>query len=351
MQIKFQHFLLAALTGLLFGSCIDEIKLDTGDARQLLVVDGLLSDSLQVHDIRLNYSALLGLGLDHIKEPVTGATVRVLDDAGGSFDFTETASGVYSRLMQGEAGKAYHVELKTADGKTIRSTPAVLTKAPPLLPATTKVVEEVSISQTGTTLYDKRLALEINTDVSAMPERPYLRWRATGEYEFGEDYPGIIDRKICYVKNTVDLNNIKIFDTHTLAGGLLFNEPLLTTKYDYRFAYMYCFHLFQFAISEAEYQYWRDVRDNVTIDGSLFDPPPGTVTGNLFNPDDPNDQILGYFSVAGVHYKRHFISAAELGVSAPPRCRSWSGQPQYSECRDCTEIQNSSVERPWYWKP
>ena len=345
------HFAIVLLACLLLASCIDEIRFDIDTDQQHLVVDGLITDSLQVYTIKVNYSAVIGVGTDDLKTPVTGASVRVLDDAGGSFDFTETASGVYSRQMQGEVGKAYHVEVKTVDGKTILSHPSVLQKSPPLLPATTKITQEVTISPTGRNIHNNQLSLEMNTSVSGLTERPYLRWRATGEYEFGEDYPGIIGRKICYIKNNIDFNNIKIFDTHDLAGGLLKEEPFLHMSYNYRFAFMYCFHLFQYAISEEEYKYWEDVRDIVNIDGSLFDPPPGTVKGNLYNPADPNDQILGYFSVAGVSYRRDFMNAISLGVPAAPRCASWSNQQQYSECRECTEILNSSVMRPAYWEP
>lgn len=348
--MKFKYLACALLSGLFFASCIDEIKLNIDTDQQKIVVDGLIADSLQDYTIKVNYSAVIGIGTDDLKTPVTGASVRVLDDAGGSFDFFETSPGVYTRQMKGEAGKAYHVEVITPGGKTILSRPAVLTKSPALLPTTTRVVEEATISPTGRTIYERRLLVEMNTDVSSQPVRPFLRWRASGEYEFGEDYPGIIDRKICYVKHNIDFNNIKIFDTNELAGGQLINEPFLNIKYDYRFAYMYCFHLLQYAISEEEFKYWSAVRDIVNISGNLLDPPPGTVRGNLYNPADPNDQVLGYFSVAGVDYRRQFTNAIELGVPSPPKCGGWPPQ-QPPECRDCTEILSSTVVRPVYWEP
>lgn len=348
MKLKNLAIALVALMSL--GSCIDDIRLDIDTDQQRLVVDGLLTDSLQTQTIKVNYSAVIGLGTDNIMTPVTDADVRVLDDEGNSIVFEETAPGVYTNMMKGAVGRSYHVEVILPDGKTILSRPAVLQKAPALLPPTFRVIEQLSISPTGRNLYNRKLSVEMNTDVSGLAERPYLRWRATGEYEFGEDYPGIVDRKICYIKNNVDFNNIKIFDTHELSGGLLTNQPFLTTKYDHRFAYMYCFHLFQYAISKEEYKYWEAVRDIVNIDGSLFDPPPGTVRGNLYNPNDPNDQILGYFSVAGVRYRRAFIYASVLAVPAAPRCGGWPPQ-RPPECYDCLRILNSTIIRPPYWQP
>ena len=159
--MKNKYLVSVLIAGTLFSSCIDELKLDIDNDQQWLVVDGLINDSLQVQAIKVNYSAIIGLGTDDLKTPVTGATVRVLDDAGGSFEFTETTAGTYTRLMQGAAGKAYHVEVKTGEGKTILSRPAVLTKSPLLLPPTAKVIESVSISSTGRNIYNNKLALEM----------------------------------------------------------------------------------------------------------------------------------------------------------------------------------------------
>ncbi len=348
MKIRNLFFIL--ISSFALSSCIDDIQLDIDNDVQLLTVDGLIADSLQEYTIKVNLSAIIGLSTDDLKTPVKGASVRVLDDAGGSFEFLETKDGTYTRVMKGEVGRAYHVEVKTTDGKTILSRPAVLHKSPKIQRPTYSVTQEATVSNTGRTIYESKLEVGMNTDLSDFAERPYLRWRATGEYEFGEDYPGILDRKICYVKNNVDFNNIKIFDTNELTDGKLINEPFLLMKYDFRFAYMYCFHLLQYAISEEEYRYWENVRDIVNIDGSLFDPPPGTVSGNLYNANDPQDQVLGYFSVAGVSYQAEFINAVELAVSIIPRCSNWPPQ-QLPECYNCLTLLNSTALRPSYWKP
>lgn len=349
--MKIKYVTLALLSGFFFTRCIDEIKFNIDNDQQQIVVDGLIADSLQVYTIKVNYSAVIGVGSDNIMAPVTGAVVRVLDDAGESYNFAETDAGIYTREMRGEVGKAYHVEVKTAGGKTILSHPAVLQKSSPMLPATGKVFEDTTISTSGELTRHTRFSLALNADVSSLQSTPFLRWRAMGEYQFWENYPNHINDKICYIKNNVDFNNIKILDTRELANGLLVNEPFLTTSYNYRFAFMFCFHLFQYTISEEEYKYWEDVRDIINIDGSLFDPPPGTVKGNLYNPGDSNEQILGYFSVAGVSYRRDFFDGISLGVFVDPNCRYWNSRPHSSVCRKCADFPMSSFARPAYWIP
>jgi hypothetical protein len=349
--MKIKKIIFPLFVILLFASCIDEIQLDIDNDKQVLTVDGLIADSLQEYTIKVNLSAIIGVSTDDLKTPVTGASVLVKDDLGGSYLFEEAKPGTYNRYMQGEVGRTYHVEITTTDGKTVKSNPTLLRKAPPILPATPRLYQVSSVSNSGNNVYEDRLELGMNVDVSAWPERPFLRWRATGEYELGEDYPGIIDRKNCYVKGNIDFNNIAVFNTEVLDDGRLTQEPFVNMKYDYRFFSMYCFHLLQYAISEEEYRYWQNVRAIVNIDGSLFDPPPGTVKGNLYNPEDPNDEILGYFSVAGQTYYPYFINATELNVPVKPHCGiRWP--PVYpDECYDCLTLQNSTAARPSYWKP
>lgn len=349
--MKFKFFGLILLASFVLNSCIDEVKLDIDNNQQRLVLEGQIADSLQVYTIKISNSAIIGVGNDNILTPVSGATVMVLDDEGGSFEFAETSPGNYSREMRGEVGRTYHLEVTTSDGKSIKSNPTVLRASPPLLPASAEVIQDITISANGRPVTANKLSVKMNTDVSGLADRPYLRWQAKGEYEFKENYPMALNTKTCYIKNNIDINNIKVFDTNDLAGGLLTDEPFLLTDYNYRFAFQYCFHLFQYSISKEEYKYWQTVHDIVNIDGSLFDPPPGTVKGNLYNTNDPEEQILGYFSVAGVSYRREFMDAISLSFYVEPKCSSLSFRPQYSECRECLQIANSSLDKPSYWIP
>jgi hypothetical protein len=338
------------LGALLLIRCIDEIRLDIDTDQRWVVIDGQVTDSMQVCTLKISWSAVIGVGNDNILTPIAGCTVQVKDDEGGEFYFMESAEGIYTREMRGELGKSYHVEVKMPDGKTLLSRPAQLPKAPALLPISAKVTQKTTISATGRPVTSNQLAVSMNTDVSGSAERPYLRWRASGEYEFREAYPMALNTKVCYIRDNVDFNNIRIFNTNELSGSLLSEEPFLDMNYNYRFAHQYCLHLFQYAISEEEFRYWEKLRSIVSIDGSLFDPPPGTVQGNLYNPDDPDDLILGYFSVAGVAYRRDFLNVNLLGFFVEPRCSSLPFRPQYPECRECTDVLGSSLVQPDYWE-
>ncbi len=329
----------------LFVGCVEKVNLDIDTVQPKLVVDGLISDSLGEYTIKVNYSAEINDGYDNVFAPLPGAVVKVLDDAGNVFEFSEGKPGVYVKTMKGEPGKIYHLELTTPDGKHIVSEPEILRKAPAISGFSVEAIDQPFINNSGNEDSEKRLILKLNTNVADFSERPYLRWRMDGEYEYHEVFS--ITKKICYVKHRPDLHNLRIFDTHELAGDLLFDEPILNTLLNYRFSDKYCFHVYQYAIGKREYEYWRTVGEIMTRQGNLFDPPPGTVRGNLSNVDDPEELVAGYFSVSGVSYARHFVTPFSLGFYVEPRCTGFRNLP--SECYNCLLLPNSTQTKPVYW--
>lgn len=338
----------------LFSNCIDEIKLNIDTDRRSVAIEGLIGDELATYAIKLNFSAVIGVGNDNVLDPITGANVLVFDDAGNTFEFVESAEspGTYEKEMKGEAGRAYFTEIKLPDGRVIKSTPTVLLKAPSIDSVNARVVDEGQIGGNGNNVITQsRVEIAVSTEFTT-EEKPFLRWRADGEYEFLEDYPDAISPKTCYIKTNVDLNKLKVFDTRTLAGNQINNELFLTATLDERFAFNFCFHIFQYAMNEAEFKYWDAVSDIINIDGSLFDPPPGTVKGNLFFEDNPDEVVVGYFSVNGVSSKRFFANPKSIGVLfVASSCRRRFNRTLPSECFDCTTIRNSSLIKPDYWNP
>jgi hypothetical protein len=276
--------------------------------------------------------------------------VRVFDDVGNVFDYSEKEPGVYAREMQGVPGHAYHVEVQTPDGRVLRSKPSVLTAAPPLGDLSFMLEDRQTVNSSGNVVTEQRLLVNMNLDVQALPEKPYVRWRAEGVYEFQES---TLSARICYVRHRPDLNNIKMFNTSVLPNGVLFDEPFLDLPLDWKFSRKYCLHMLQYAMSEEEYRYWLSVNDVVNVDGSFFDPPPGTVRGNVFNANDPGELVVGYFSVAGVSYARRFITPETLGLGfIEPKCGGFNPfRPRPPECNDCTVLGGGgSLEKPGYWE-
>ena len=172
--------------------------------------------------------------------------------------------------------------------------------------------------------------------------------KVNGEYEFWEKF--VINPKICYVQDNVDINNLKIYNARASQISELIEEPFLSTVLNYRFAYQYCFHIKQYSMSEQEFEYWNIVNDLINIEGDMFDPPPGKIIGNLYNVNDPDEEVMGYFSVNGVSFKRFFANPPSLDQDyIKPRCVL--GQYYITpDCLDCTTIYSSTLIKPDYWE-
>lgn len=60
----------------------------------------------------------------------------------------------------------------------------------------------------------------------------------------------------------------------------------------------------QYGITQRNYQFWKLYEQQRARTGSIFDPLPASVVGNLINANDPADAARGYFAVTSVSRKR-----------------------------------------------
>jgi hypothetical protein len=331
-------------------SCVEEIDLNIDTDQRSVVVDGLIADELQEYTIRINESAILGVGTDNILTPISGAIVEVRDDAQGVYTFEEDAEspGKYKAVMKGEVGRSYLVEIRLSDGTEIISAPEKILPKVYQDSLSFDVTSEGEINSSGNFVTIEYVNVKLSTSIDEN-DRPFLRWRASGVYEFQEKYPMAFNPLKCYIDDNIDINNIQIFDGSLLNGVNLYDQEIVSTPLNRRFNVLYATTVVQYRISEREYDYWANVNDLINIDGTLFDPPPATIRGNLINITNPNNTIQGYFSVVSQSTQRLFIDVTSQGFFAESECTFQTFRQNPPECADCTLIQNSSLLKPDYW--
>ncbi len=331
-------------------SCIEEIDLNIDTDQSFVVIDGLIGDELQEYVVRVNTSAIIGVGNDNILNPISGANVYVVSDSGEKMEFIEDPEelGAYKAVTQAKVGSSYSVEVNLPDGSKIISTPTEVLQKVPLQEVDFFVTADGEINSSGNFVTLEYVNVFLNTTFDDN-DRPFLRWRAEGIYEFQEVYPMAFNPRKCYINDNIDINNIQIFDGTLLNGVELFDQPVFRTRMNRRFNVIYCAHVTQYRISEQEFDYWANVDQLTNIDGTLFDPPPATIRGNLTNTTDPSVNVQGYFSVVSLSSKRIFIDVQREGFFAETDCTSFTFRPNPPECADCTTIQRSTLEKPDYW--
>lgn len=341
---------LLVIISIFYISCVEEIDLNIDTDQRSIVVDGLIADELQEYTIRINQSAILGVGTDNILTPISGAAVIVTDNAQQEYVFNEDADnpGKYKSVMKGEIGKSYSLEIRLSDGTEIVSTPEKILPKVFQDSLSYDVTSEGEINSSGNFVTIEYVNVKLSTTINDL-DRPFLRWRAYGVYEFQEKYPMAFNPRKCYINDNIDINNIQIFDGSLLNGVSLFDQEIVSTPLNRRFNVLYAATVAQYRISEHEHDYWANVNDLINIDGTLFDPPPATIRGNLTNLTDNNNVIQGYFSVVSESTQRLFIDVSDQGYFAESDCTSQSFRRNPPECSDCTSIQNSSLTKPDYW--
>ena len=91
----------------------------------------------------------------------------------------------------------------------------------------------------------------------------------------------------------------------------------------------------QFSLSASSYKYYKVLKDILDNSGSFNAPPPAAFIGNVFNPDDEEEYVLGHFTAASTVTKSIFISRKDI-TEAP------IDQPNSIQLEDCIEVCNPS---------
>ena len=81
----------------------------------------------------------------------------------------------------------------------------------------------------------------------------------------------------------------------------------------------------QHALTKEEYAYWELLRKNTESIGSLFDPQPVQLTGNVHCMSNPSDLAIGYIGAHSLAEKRIFVRRPELPSN-------WNVPTGYESC-------------------
>jgi len=101
---------------ILFSSCKKVIQLDLKASDKKIVIEGGINDASSINTIILTKN--INFNESNFFPSVTGAIVKVSDNAGNSEILTETSAGVYQTFsMLGVQGRTYFLSIE-AEGKT-----------------------------------------------------------------------------------------------------------------------------------------------------------------------------------------------------------------------------------------
>jgi len=303
--------------------CIDPYMPDAiSSTRSYLVVDGFINSRgittiilSRTYDIAANGTA-----------PVEArATLSIEEEGGTRHTLPESAvRGTYtSAALTLNPTKKYRLHILTSTGKEYASNYVGFKNTPPIDDITWRT------SATGLNIY-------VNTHDDTR-QTQYYRWEYEETWEINSPYKPVVEYKngkmqditvpypsACWV--TSKSSDVKISNTTRLSQDVVSDYLLrsYSTTAD-RLRNRYSILVKQYGQTQEEYQYWELLKKNTENIGTLFDPLPAQLTGNVRCLNDDAEITLGYIGVHSVEQKRIFISRPELPGT-------WAIQSGYESC-------------------
>lgn len=97
--------------------------------------------------------------------------------------------------------------------------------------------------------------------------------------------------------------------------------------------------LYQHAITQEAHYFFRVIEQQKGSTGTVFDPPPSEIKGNIFNIKDEHEQVIGFFDASAVSTMEITILAEDIPYDLP----------EFIYPDDCRELENSTTEMPEGW--
>ncbi|HEY0054871.1 MAG TPA: DUF4249 domain-containing protein [Pedobacter sp.] len=128
---------------------------------------------------------------------------------------------------------------------------------------------------------------------------------------------GYIDRNpninITYCWPTEKSNSILVGSSEKLSTDRINEFPLTFIDGKSRkLSQMYSINVFQYGLTKEAYNYLAKMKKNTEQIGSIFDPQPSELTGNIKCLSDPSESVIGFISCGLVQEERYFISSSEI---------------------------------------
>jgi Domain of unknown function (DUF4249) len=349
-----------------------------------LVVSGFLNAGSDSTIITLSRTRNLGDSVPNI--PELHAQVSVLGSSGETLPLAELSNGVYaSAILSLNPAETYKLEILTSDGKKY------LTDSLTVIP--TPAIDSISWKQDTTSSSNKLGVTVYATTHDPQNNTRYYRWEYLETWEYHSNYDSYFfyandsiqarpfDQHIYYCWKSQPSTSLSLATSAKLSQDLIFENPITFIPIgDQKLGYNYSILVTQFALSKEAYEYWDNLKKNTELTGSIFDPQPSQVLGNIHCVTNPDEPVLGYISATSVQKQRIFINNNSLQhwgyQTLPPGCTQFrvpDDSVQYyfhsniylittqvpitlgggyygagSACVDCQE-QGGNTTKPSYW--
>lgn len=362
-------------------SCLDPFEPPVSDSNvDYLVIDAFLNSGNRSVQVTLSK----GLPLDAPNDTtsfISGADISVEGEDGSIIHVSQVGEGFYYASSPNIAnGKRYQLRVITPENKEYLSDLVELKKSPTLDSVTWRATSD------GVTIY-----VDSHDETGSTK---YYQWVYTETWQYHSDrqsffiwdpptataVPRSREQEVYTCYNNQNSTRVLISTTKQNTLDVVSDFPLALIKPgSIKLQVLYSILVQQRALDENAFNYWKNLQKTTENLGSLFDPLPSQVKGNIHNVKDGDEPVLGYFTGGEVQEKRLFIDVRELPKqlqfvipreckldSIPfPELKNWKNDNMYvistygipfpigytfttGVCADCREL-GGVLQKPDFW--
>lgn len=305
-----QLFLFSFL--LLISSCVTEFIPVVYEEKELLVIEGLITDQPGTNTIKLSKSLPFGVKSD--AKPLSGCIVRISDDLGNEYYLEENEAGTYitdSGNFKGVIGRVYTLKISTGNVNNNLHYESIPMEMKPVPPIDSIYYEKTVIKEDYGELFGiDGCHIYLNT-IDRENRCKYYRWDFSETWVLRLLFP--VDNMICWITEQSKSINIKSTAAFDEAKIVRHHINYIDNTTD-RLKTEYSIIVNQYSMNEDEYIYWEKMQNIYVEVGSLYDIIPASVPSNVECIEKPDEKVLGYFSVSAKASKMIFIKENFSGI-------------------------------------
>ena len=337
---------------LFLSSCLSPIEVNTIKRGGVLTVEGQVSNIADQNYIKLGHTA----ETERLPIPLSGALITLLDDMGNSYIYQEDAYVLGSYLLSGFVGvpgRSYHVQIVTPSGETYESVPETMPLESGQFVTSYEIIREDYVDGEGAISNEAFVNILCNTTLP-LEKSTYLRWSIQEDFLLSPtDFPDPFGNipPPCFVSQNADPQTIVLINGNNVSTPTIENLIIGSRIVDYSFHEKHYFTTYQSSITRDAHEYWREVDILANQTGSIFDTPPAEIRGNMFNVNDKDQKVFGYFQAANQTQDRFYLLPFDFPFPLlMESCTYYWYKTEYpSRCLDCLTARNSSYKRPeWF---
>lgn len=335
---------------LLVSGCIQPIEISTERKGGNVVISGQLSN---IPDQSIVYVGITA-DIERLPFPISGAVVNLFegDEFAGTYIEDKFRPGKY--VLQdsiGVPGRMYHIQIVLPDNRTYESVPEKMPDDSGSVLTYFKIEREEFVDYEGIQVKQNVVKIFANS-VLPTPSNRFLMWTVEEVFIIFGGPNGPVTPPPCFVTQNADPQFIVTLDRQYLLAKEYPEQFLARRLVDYSFMFRHYFVTYQTSLTEDAYNYWSKVKVLAGQQGSLFDTPPATISGNVHNILDQSEKVFGYFQTSHQTLHRILLTKDDFPFRLNFTDCTGNGSSDSApppRCLDCLSVMNSShVRPPWF---